>query len=80
LLNISPLSQYYWEIEKNKAASRDGITAEHFMHGHPYVVLILTKLINLMLRLKNVPDAFGLGITFPVPKDPSTKTRVLINN
>jgi len=46
------------KLKKNMAASRDSIIAEHLMHGHPYVVLILTKLINLMLRFKHVPDAF----------------------
>jgi len=78
--SVNEVESIIGKWKKNKAASRDGITAEHLMHGHPYVVLILTKLINLILRFKHVPGAFGLSITFPVPKYPSTKTRSLINN
>ena len=51
----------------------DKLTAEHIIYAHPYVVLIVTKLLNLMLIYECVPDAFGQTITVPIPKEAKAK-------
>jgi len=60
-------------LKKGKAASLDKLTAEHILYAHPCVVLIITKILNLMLIYEYVPDAFGQTITVPIPKEAKAK-------
>ena len=46
----------------------DNLSAEHLQFCHPLVMATISRLLNLMLSLIYVPDAFGLGITIPIPK------------
>ena len=57
-------------LKKGKAVSLDKLTANIFnMHNaHPCVVLIITKILNLMLICEFVPDSFGQTLTVPIPK------------
>ena len=43
--------------------------AEHFLNGHPIVIVELTKYFNALLRHHYVPNFFGLGIIIPLVKD-----------
>ena len=53
---------------KGKAADIDGLSAEHLIYAHPSLTAKITKLFELMLHSGSVPDGFGRGLTFPVPK------------
>ena len=56
------------ELKKGKAADIESLTAEHFLYCHPVVTCMLCKLFDLLLKFELVPDAFGNGITIPIPK------------
>jgi len=56
------------DLKRGKAASLDGLTAEHLQACHPILVSILVKLFNMMLICEYVPDAFGNGLSIPLPK------------
>ena len=55
-------------MKRGKAASLDGLTAEHLLNCHPVIVSILVKLFNLMLLCCYVPDSFGVGLCIPLLK------------
>ncbi len=55
-------------MNKGKAAGLDGLTIEHIVHSHPIIYIILKELFYLMLVYGVVPDAFGRGLTIPLPK------------
>src|ERR1043165_5328078 len=50
-------------LSKGKAASLNKLTEEHLIYSHPCVVLILTKIFNLMIKFEYVPDEFGRSLT-----------------
>ena len=74
----SSKSEYYVSVElvdkmvtslkDGKAAGIDNVTSEHIKHSHPIIITLLTKLYDLMIKYHYVPDAFGIGLTVPVPK------------
>ena len=68
LLNVEKLDKVISELKRGKAASLDGLTAEHVINSHPVIVLLLVRLYNLMLCCSYVPDAFGVGLCVPLPK------------
>ena len=41
--------------------------AEHLKFAHPILFSVLKKLFNLLLKTGFVPDAFGIGLVFPIP-------------
>ena len=43
--------------------------AEHLKFAHPILISVLKKLFNLLLKTGFVPDAFGIGLVFPIPKN-----------
>ena len=63
-------------MESNKAPGFDQITIEHITYAHPSVIIILTRLFNIMVKIGLVPDDFGIGITTPIPKFKGNKKNV----
>ena len=59
------------ELKLGKAAGLDSLTSEHLKYAHPIVHCLLSKLFNLMIDCDYVPDAFGIGLTVPLPKHDS---------
>jgi hypothetical protein len=57
------------KLKHGKSAGFDNLTVEHLQFCHPIVVVTISKMFNLMLHLNYVPDAFGIGITIPIPKN-----------
>ena len=57
------------KLKHGKAYGADELMAEHLQFAHPIVCVVLNKLFNLMLSAKYVPDAFGVGIIIPIPKN-----------
>jgi len=68
------------ELKRGKAAGADGLTAEHLQACHPILITILTKLFDLMLIFEYVPDAFGIGVSIPLPKSLSCNYRNTLDN
>jgi len=56
------------KLKRNKTPGQDGLTVEHIIFALPLVIIIVTKLLNLMLRFEHVPNEFGLITTYPIPK------------
>ena len=70
-LSVELVDSIIKNLKVGKAAGLDNITPEHVLHSHPIVIYCLTKLFNLFVYFQYVPDAFGLGLSFPIPKDPT---------
>ena len=51
-----------------KASGIDGISVESIKYCHLILVVILTKLLNIMLLCGYVPNDFGRGVMNPIPK------------
>jgi len=57
------------ELKKGKAPGCDGLTAEHVVHAHPILNVLLSLLFNMMYMYGVVPDTFGVGIAIPLVKN-----------
>ena len=68
LFTVEEVDNAISELKRGKAAGIDGLTAEHLQACHPILVSLLVKLFNTMLIAEYVPDAFGVGLSIPLPK------------
>ena len=68
LFSVETICKIICELKPGKACGLDGLMAEHLLHCHPAVHLIITYLCNLMLMSGHVPSQFTLGLTFPIEK------------
>jgi len=66
--NVELIESIIKYLKKGKAHGTDNLMAEHLKLGHPLVLCTITMLFKLMIKLNFVPNAFGLGITIPIPK------------
>jgi len=73
LLSVDLVNSMNKRLHLGKAAGIDGLTVEPINHCHPIIVLLLTKLFNLMKHFNYVPHAFGIGLTIPIPKGDTVK-------
>jgi hypothetical protein len=67
-INLELIDSIINKLERGKSPGVDRLTAEHLQNCHPIVTLTITRLFISMLSLHYVPDAFGLGLTIPIPK------------
>ena len=72
--SIELIDNIICKLKNGKAASLDNLTAEHIKYCHPIIISILNKLFNLMLKFEIVPEAFGNGLTIPIPKGDSNNS------
>jgi len=75
LCSITLVQKVVSQLKRNKAASLNGLTAEHILHSLPVVLSVITRLINLIVKYEYVPDAFGHNTTILLPKDSFSKTQ-----
>ena len=75
-IDVELVSKAIDRIECNKAPGFDGLTIEHIACAHPSIVIILSKLFNILLYTGLVPDDFGKGVTAPIPKFKGNKRKV----
>ena len=68
-VSIEMVEEVILAAKSGKAAGIDGLMAEHLKFAHPILCSSLKKLFNLLLDTGFVPDAFGLGLVFPIPKN-----------
>ena len=67
-MEVSVVDDIIRKLKRGKAAGPDEITCEHLQFAHPVVCCCLTKLFNMLIALKYVPNAFGEGLLIPIPK------------
>ena len=75
--DVELVSNVISELQRNKAAGPDCLTAEHLQHSHPVLCTILYKLFNLMILCGYVPDDFGVSYTVPLPKITDCRTKAM---
>jgi len=66
--NVELVSNVIAKLKRGKAADLDNLTAEHLIHSHPILSVILCKLFNLILISGYVPTGFGYSYTVPICK------------
>jgi len=57
------------ELKKGKAPGCDGLTAEHMLHAHPILNVLLSLLFNMIYMYGVVSDTFVVGIAIPLVKN-----------
>ena len=57
------------KLKLGKACGSDELMAEHLLHAHPIIVVLLSALFRDMATHRMVPDGFCTGITVPLLKD-----------
>ena len=62
------------KLKLGKASGRDDLYAEHLLHAHPILVVLLCLLYRDMIVHGYVPDDFGVGTIVPIIKDKSSDT------
>jgi len=67
-IGVEQVESIIKHLDRGKAAGNDRLSCEHLLYCHPVIIVMLTKLFNLMLKFQYVPDAFGIGIIVPIPK------------
>ena len=68
ICNIACIESAIGKLSSNKASGYDMLTAEYLKFCHPIVWSSLSMLFYVMLVYSYVPDAFGIGLTFPLLK------------
>ena len=66
--NVELVSKLIAEMENGKAPGLDGLTVEHLLYAHPSVVVILSKLFELIVAHCIIPDGFRYNYIVPLPK------------
>ena len=73
LFDVEQITKIISFMKLGKSPGIDGITLEHLIHSHYYVFVMITFLCNLMIISGYVPNEFGCGLTYPIPKIPTYK-------
>ena len=71
------VSKVISDLKRGKAADIDGLTAEHILHSHPILSVILSKLFQLILKCRHVPTGFRYSYTVPIPKPKDCRTKAM---
>ena len=77
--NVELVDNIIQKLTIGKASGIDGISVESIKYCHPILVVILTKLFNIMLLCGYVPNDFGRGVMIPIPKSEHKGKMVNIN-
>ena len=68
VLTVAEVDTAIRKMKLGKAAGMDGVTAEHFIYSHPLVVVLVTLLLNALIKYSYVPLDFTSGIIVPLLK------------
>jgi len=58
-LTVSIVDEIIHKLKRNKTPGQDGLTVEHIIFAHPLVIIIVTELLNLMLRFEHFQTSLG---------------------
>jgi hypothetical protein len=67
-------------LKRGKAAGLDDITAEHMVYAHPIIIVVLSKLFNLLMATSYVPPSFRKSYLVPLVKGDASGRSLLCNN
>jgi len=67
--DVELIETVFSQMKRGKAAGLDELTIEHIVNSHPVLVVILSKLFNLIVSAAYVPHGFRLSYTVPLPKE-----------
>jgi len=67
-------------LHTGKAPDIAGLTGEHLLYSHPSVPVLLSKLFNLIIQCKHVPEGFTHSYIVPIPKikDPRIRPMMIL--
>jgi len=74
------VSKVVFDLHHGKAPDIVGLTGEHLQYCHPSVLVLLTKLFQLIILSGCVPNGFKHSYIVPVPKVKDTRTKALTCN
>ena len=80
VFGVDLISQIITDLKTGKAPGLDGISVEHINYAHPSLVLILSKLFQMIFAYSYVPDGFGLSYIVPIPKLSGRSNRLSCND
>ena len=66
--DVELISKVILDLEHGKARGLDDLSAEHLIYAHPSVVIILSKVFDLIVKHNVVPDGFRSNYVIPLPK------------
>ena len=66
--DVELISKVIFDLECGKAPGLDELSVEHLLYAHPSVVIILSKLFELIVTHNVVPDRFRSNYIIPLPK------------
>ena len=78
LITVEELDSIIGALSKGKASGPDDLVAEHIIYAHPIVCSFLVTFFNSLFVHGYTPEAFGMGITIPIPKVNSMKGTWLV--
>ena len=67
--DVELVGTVFSQMKRGKAPGLDELTIEHLVNSHPVLVVILSKLFNLIVSAAHVPHGFRLSYTVPLPKE-----------
>ena len=67
-------------MKSGKAAGLDELSCEHIKFSHPIVVSILSKLLNLFIKIGYIPVSFGASYTVPIQKCDAQTRRLSVDD
>jgi hypothetical protein len=68
LITVEDVSLALETLKRGKAAGLDDITVEHLSYSHPIIVIVLSKLFNLLMATSYVPPCFRESYLVPLVK------------
>jgi len=71
------VSKVVLDLHQGKAPDIVGLTGEHLQYCHPSVLVLLTKLFQLIILSGCVPNGFKHSYIVPIPKVKDTRTKPL---
>jgi len=74
------VSKVVSELHQGKAPDIVGLTGEHLQLCHPSVLVLLTKLFQLIMLSGSVPSGFKHSYIVSIPKIKDTRTKALTLN
>ena len=76
--NTEIVSKIIHELKGGKAADIDGLTSEHLLFSHPVLVVIISRLFQLILHSQYIPSGFKRSYIVPIPKPRDTRTKAMM--
>ena len=78
-ISVKEVTAAIIKLKMGKSAGPDGLSLEHFRYGGPFLTLWITKLLNRIIVLEEIPSCMKEGIITPIYKKQG-KDPLLVNS